>query len=59
MKMFFPAMPHGVWGTLVGGLLGYAYYRFVGCVAGTCPLTSNPYISSLYGAFIGFVGTVH
>jgi hypothetical protein len=40
-------------GIVVGGAAGYAYYRFVGCASGACPLTSNPYISSIYGAFMG------
>lgn len=39
----------------VGGLLGYLYYRFVGCKSGVCPITSNPYISILYGAAMGFI----
>jgi len=40
-------------GILVGGGLGFAYYRFIGCATGTCPLTSNPWISSSYGAIVG------
>jgi hypothetical protein len=40
-------------GVLVGGGLGFAYYRFIGCSTGTCPLTSNPYLSTIYGAVIG------
>jgi len=38
-----------------GGALGYAYYRFIGCASGTCPITSNPYISTIYGAVMGFL----
>lgn len=37
----------------VGALLGYLYYFFVGCRVGTCPITSNPYLLTLYGVIIG------
>ncbi len=40
-------------GVVIGGLLGFAYYRLVGCSTGACPLTSNPWISTLYGALLG------
>lgn len=40
-------------GAVAGGGLGFAYYKFVGCSTGTCPLTSNPIISSLYGMVVG------
>jgi hypothetical protein len=40
-------------GIIVGGGLGFAYYKFVGCSSGTCPLTSNPVISTIYGAVLG------
>lgn len=40
-------------GICVGGGLGFAYYKFVGCASGTCPLTSNPYISTIYGMVLG------
>jgi len=36
-----------------GALAGWLYYRFVGCRSGACPLTSNPIVSSLYGAALG------
>jgi hypothetical protein len=40
-------------GLVVGGALGYANYRFIGCASGACPLTSNPWISTLYGMLLG------
>lgn len=40
-------------GAVVGGGLGFAYYKFVGCSSGTCPLTSNPIISTIYGLIVG------
>lgn len=38
---------------VVGGGLGFGYYKFVGCASGACPLTSNPIISTIYGAVMG------
>jgi len=38
---------------LVGAVLGYGYYRLVGCKTGACPITSNPFISVIYGAVLG------
>ncbi|UCE04324.1 MAG: hypothetical protein JSW07_11875 [bacterium] len=40
---------------IVGALSGYAYYYYVGCRTGTCPISSNPWISAGYGAFFGLV----
>ena len=42
-----------VLGLLSGGLLGYGWYRLVGCSTGACPLTSNPWISTFYGMSLG------
>jgi hypothetical protein len=39
---------------VIGGLAGFLYYYFVGCKSGTCPLTSNPYTSIIWGALLGF-----
>lgn len=42
-------------GIPVGAIGGYLYYYFVGCASGTCPITSNPYISVVYGAIMGYL----
>lgn len=42
-------------GAFVGALGGYLYYVYVGCVTGTCPITSNPYMSILYGSVMGLL----
>jgi hypothetical protein len=36
---------------------GYAYYRFIGCKSGACPITRNPWLSILYGAMIGLMAS--
>ena len=41
--------------SIIGGGLGYGYYYFIGCHSGTCPISSNPYISTLYGAGVGLL----
>lgn len=38
-----------------GAGLGFAYHKLVGCSSGACPITANPYISTLYGAVMGFL----
>ena len=40
-------------GAIVGAGLGFGLYKLVGCSTGTCPLTSNPYVSTLYGMVVG------
>lgn len=40
-------------GACVGAIAGYAYFYFVGCASGSCPITSNPTNSTLYGACMG------
>lgn len=40
-------------GAAIGGGLGFAYYKFIGCSSGACPLTSHPVVSSIYGAVLG------
>lgn len=40
---------------LLGAVLGYGYHRIVGCRTGACPITANPYISTIYGAVMGFL----
>lgn len=40
-------------GVFLGALGGYLYYYFIGCVSGTCAITSNPLNSTIYGAVMG------
>jgi len=40
-------------GVVIGGALGYANYKFIGCRTGTCPLSSNPWVSTVVGMVLG------
>lgn len=40
-------------GIVLGTVGGFLYWKFIGCNTGTCPITSNPFISSAYGAVMG------
>ncbi len=35
-------------GIAAGAVVGFLYYRFIGCASGTCKIASNPYISTIY-----------
>jgi hypothetical protein len=55
MKNFIKKHLLKITGLSVGAIGGVVYYHFVGCASGTCPITSNPYISVLYGALLGYL----
>lgn len=40
-------------GVLGGAIAGALYSHTVGCVTGSCPLTSNPWTAAMFGAAIG------
>lgn len=40
-------------GLITGATAGFLYWKFVGCANGTCMITSNPYISTVYGGIMG------
>jgi len=42
-------------GVTIGAGGGFLYYQFVGCQSGTCPITSNPFISIAYGGLLGYL----
>jgi len=55
----FKALMRSAWfwkpasAVIIGGTLGFLYYYFVGCVSGTCAITSNPVSSILFGSVMG------
>ena len=40
-------------GGIIGAISGYLYWLYVGCDSGTCPITSSPIASSIWGTIIG------
>jgi len=52
---FFAKHKLAVLGIVAGAVGGYLYYHFIGCTSGTCPITSRPVNSTLYGAMMGWL----
>ncbi|MGD9780699.1 MAG: DUF6132 family protein [Kiritimatiellia bacterium] len=50
-----PPIYKSILGAVAGATVGFLVYRFVGCKTGTCPITSNPWISAIFGGIIGFL----
>ena len=42
-------------GTVIGIAGGFMYYHFIGCQNGTCAITSNPWLSMLWGGAVGYL----
>ena len=40
-------------GALVGMVIGYLYWKNVGCATGACPITASPINSTLWGGAMG------
>lgn len=38
---------------IAGGMVGWLYWKFIGCTSGTCYIQSNPYRMTFYGVFLG------
>ena len=55
MKNFFLKYKLSIVGVIVGGILGFAYYHFIGCDSGTCAITSKPFNSTAYGMLMGYL----
>ena len=55
IKLYIKKQFRKILGVFIGAILGFLYYYFVGCASGTCPISSNPYISVVYGGFMGYL----
>jgi len=53
LKNTFKKKRYVIAGSILGAVAGYLYYFFIGCKTGTCAITSNPVISTLYGSLMG------
>ncbi len=53
MKKWFNENSLVIIGVLTGALGGYLYWKYVGCLSGTCAITSKPLNSTIYFAVIG------
>ena len=53
MKKFIKKHLPTIIGVLVGAIAGYFYWQQIGCLSGSCAITSNPTNSTIYGAVMG------
>jgi len=40
-------------GAFLGAISGFLYWKYVGCISGTCSITSSPINSTAYFALMG------
>ena len=55
MNTFIKKYKLSIAGVIMGGILGYAYYHFIGCNTGSCAITSKPTNSTIYGMLMGYL----
>lgn len=51
LKKYLPEIT----GTLLGAAGGFLYWKFVGCVSGTCTIRSNWYLMVPWAAVLGYL----
>ncbi len=55
MKEFIKQHRSDIIFSLAGGIGGFLYWKFIGCLSGTCVIKSVWYLSTLYGMALGWV----
>jgi uncharacterized membrane protein len=50
-----PDFKHIAMSVLIGGGVGFGYFKLVGCRTGSCPLTATPLRAVLYGSTMGLL----
>jgi hypothetical protein len=53
MKKWFQTNKLYFIGATIGAIAGFLYWKYVGCLTGTCAITSNPFRSTIYFAVFG------
>ena len=51
LRKYFPEIA----GALIGAVGGFLYWKFVGCVSGTCAIKSNWYLMVPWGMVLGYL----
>lgn len=48
-------LKNNIWiaGTVIGAAGGYLYWNYIGCMSGTCTITSKPINSMIYFSIMG------
>jgi hypothetical protein len=55
MKEFFRKNLGVIVFSVAGAVGGFLYWKFVGCLSGTCIIKSVWYLSTLYGMLLGWI----
>ena len=55
MKKILKEKRYVILSTLIGAAGGFLYWKFVGCLSGTCPIQSVWYWSTLWGTVAGYL----
>lgn len=55
IKTFLKDNLLGIIGAVTGAAGGAVYYATIGCSSGSCPITSNPWLTTLWGGVMGYL----
>lgn len=55
MKNFFLKNRLVILFVAAGAVAGFFYWKYVGCLSGTCKIKSIWYMSTIYGALLGYI----
>lgn len=55
MKQFLKRHIPEISGVILGGIGGFLYWKYVGCISGTCAIKSNWYLMVPWGMILGYL----